>query len=154
MVMRTLANRNGTGSELAPWSVTFPSFTRLFSDMLNDPLFAEVGVGAQSALLPLDIAEDDDNLIVRASLPGFTREEIDVQVHDGILSISAQHKEEHNEQNERYHRRERRFGTFSRQVTLPVNIVAENTEAELKDGVLTLRLPKSQEAKPRKIQIK
>lgn len=92
-------------------------------------------------------------MIVRASLPGFKKEEVDVQVHEGVLSIRGQRTEEATQTSERYHRRERRTGLVSRLISLPETVNGEDVKAELKDGVLTLRLPKTPKEQPRKVQI-
>lgn len=151
MTTRMLTTRDSNGA--SPFAVTFPSLTRVFGDFFNDPFFTEASPPPQAALLPLDVSEDDTDVIVRASLPGYSREDVDVQIHDGVLSISAQRSEATEAKSERYHRRERRSGSFTRQVSLPTNVVSEQTHAELRDGVLTLRIPKTPEAQPKKIKI-
>lgn len=150
MTTRMLSTRDGNGA--SPFAVTFPSLTRVFGDFFNEPFFAEP-LPSPTGVLPLDISESDTHVIVRASLPGYAREDINVQVHEGVLSISAQRSEQSEDKDERYHRRERRFGSVTRQVTLPTSIVADETQAELRDGVLTLRLPKTPDAQPKRIKI-
>ena len=107
----------------------------------------------EESLLPLDISEDDKALVVRASVPGFKPEDIDVQVHNGILTIKAEHAEESEQKTERYLRRERRVGSFTRSVALPSLVDENSTDANLEHGVLTLRIAKSQAALPRKVKI-
>lgn len=106
-----------------------------------------------SSPLPIDISETDTHLIVRANVPGFTREQIDVEIHDDVLTIKAERKEEKEETGERYFRRELRSGTMVRRVKLPVAVGENAIAAELKDGVLTLKVAKPVEATPRKIKI-
>lgn len=128
--------------------------SRMLREFMNDPFFAELQEpGVEPGLLPIDVVERDDELVVLASLPGFRKDEIDVQVHNGMLTINAEHSEEQEEQGERYHRRERRFGAVSRMIPLPAEVREDQCQAELKDGVLTLTLPKTPEARPRRIQI-
>ncbi len=113
--------------------------------------------GARMTALPVDIAEKDGDIIVRASLPGFAKDEIDVQAHDGVLSITAQRSEQHEEssdEDERYYRRERHVGSVSRRIALPQAVDGAKVEAELRDGVLTLTVPTPEEAKPKQIEIK
>ncbi len=133
----------------------FPAVSRLFNQLLGDPFF---GAGQLAELeegtLPLDISEDEKNVIVRASVPGFAKEDIEIEVNNGVLTIKATHKEEHEEKGERFYRRERRFGSMSRRVALPSTVEDNKTQAELKEGVLTLHIPKSEKALPRKVQIK
>jgi HSP20 family protein len=131
---------------------------RLMERFFNEPFTADGGVGGlleeATGTLALDVAEDEKTVIVRASLPGFKNDEIDVEVQNGVLSINAQHKEEHEEKGERYVRRERRFGSVSRRIALPIHVKEDECEAELSNGVLTLRIPRSEEAMPRKIRIR
>lgn len=139
-----------------PTLTTFPSVASLFSDLLNDPFFSEaraMGPAVSAGTLAVDVSEDEQSLIVRASLPGYRKEEIDIEVHDNVLSIKAEHAEETEEKNERYHRRERRFGSVSRLISLPDTVNGDDVKAELKEGVLTLRLAKAPQEHPRKVQI-
>lgn len=131
---------------------------RLFSELLNDPFCRGQNGGLAETLeegtLALDVSEDAERVYVRASLPGFRREDIDIEIHDGVLSIKAEHTEETEEKKERYYRRERRVGSVSRRVALPSVVVEDGAEANLADGVLELRIPKSPKASPRKVNIK
>lgn len=108
----------------------------------------------EEGTLPLDVSEKDGELFVRASMPGFTREDIEVQIHEGVLTIKAERTEEKEDKDEKFFRRERRVGSVYRSVSLPGITDGAKTIAELKDGVLTLRIPQAEAAKPRKIQIK
>jgi HSP20 family protein len=129
------------------------AMNRLMSQLWNEDLTNGGIEAVQQALLPLDVLEDERNVIVKASLPGFRPEDVDVQVHNGILSIKAEHSEESEDSGERFLRRERRFGSVSRSVALPSMVDEDACEASLENGVLTLRIPKSQEAMPRKVKI-
>lgn len=136
----------------------FPSFDqmhrvmdRLFDDsFFRGPLLERW----DRSTLPLDVSEKDGKIIVRASLPGFTKEETHVELHDGVLSITAQHAEEKEEQGEQYYRRERHYGAVSRSVSLPGVITDANVDAELKDGVLTLTVDVPKEQLPKKVEIR
>ncbi|MCC7388641.1 MAG: Hsp20/alpha crystallin family protein [Phycisphaerales bacterium] len=128
-----------------------PALDRLFGSMFTEPAFH--GIGLEEGTLPLDISETESEVIVRASVPGFSREQIDVEVHDAILTIKAAKTEETEERGERYYRRERRVGSMSRRVALPSIVHDTEAKAELKNGELTLRLPKEAKARPRKITI-
>jgi len=133
----------------------FPTVSRLFNQFLGEP-FCSGGTltELEEGTLPLDISEDEKNVIVRASLPGFTKNDIEIEVNNGVLTIKATHKEEREEKAERYFRRERRFTSMSRRVALPSTVEDNKTQAELKEGVLTLQIPKSEKALPRKVQIR
>jgi len=101
----------------------------------------------------LDVYEDKDNLIVKAELPGMKREEIDISFHDGTLTITGERKyEEKNEDAETY-RAERFFGKFHRTLALPKPVQSDKATATYKDGILTVTLPKTEEAKTKQIQV-
>ena len=107
------------------------------------------------ALMPLDMYETDDSVVVKAAIPGVKPEDIEVTVTGDLLSIKGEFKSETEDTDEKrnYHRQERRYGSFSRQVTLPSGVNADACEADFENGVLTLKLPKAEEAKVRKVQI-
>lgn len=129
----------------------FPTIDRLLGSMLSEPVFN--GVGLEEGTLPLDISESENEVIVRASLPGFSRDQIDIEVHDGVLTIKAAREEQTEEKDERYYRRERRVGSVSRRIALPSVVHDTDAKAELANGELVLRLPKEPKARPRKITI-
>lgn len=132
----------------------FPAFDRLLSMLGESPLGDGSLTSIEEGTLPLDVSEDEQSVIVRASLPGFSKEQITAEVHEGILTIKAERSEESQERNERYYRRERRTGSLSRRVALPSIVEDGGGSAEFKEGVLTLRLPKQAQGNPRKIEIK
>jgi HSP20 family protein len=103
--------------------------------------------------LALDVAETEDEFIVKASLPGVNPEDIDVTYDSNVLTIKGEIRKDEEIEEERYHRRERRFGSFSRSISLPSSVKGEKVEASYETGVLTLHLPKSEEAKPKKIKV-
>jgi HSP20 family protein len=89
-----------------------------------------------------------------AELPGMTREDVQITLENNVLSIAGERKFEKDVKGESYHRLERTFGTFARSFTLPANVKTDKVEATFKDGVLTVTLPKVEEAKPRRVEIK
>jgi HSP20 family protein len=141
--------------QVDPAASMFPAMNRLMGQFLGDPLLGEMPLATfEEGMLPLDISENENTIMVRASLPGFNPDDIDVQVENGILTIRAEHDEEEEESGERFYRRERTWGSVSRRVVLPRDVRGDAVEADLENGVLTLRIPKSEEAKPKRIQIK
>jgi HSP20 family protein len=101
----------------------------------------------------VDLYEDKDSFIVKAELPGLKREDIEVSLHDGALTISGERKTEENVEDAETHRVERFYGRFHRAITLPKAVKADKVAAQYRDGVLTVTLPKSEEAKPKQIEV-
>ena len=102
----------------------------------------------------LDLAETDGNVEVRMDIPGMEAKDIDIQVHGNLLTISGERKEEREEKGKTFHRIERRVGSFSRSVTLPCPVKEDAVDAQYKNGLLTVKLPKTEEAKSKKIAVK
>jgi HSP20 family protein len=101
----------------------------------------------------LDVREDKDSFVIRAELPGLKREDIEISLQDGALVISGERTVEKVEEGVEVHRQERYYGKFQRALTLPEPVAAEKVKADYKDGVLTVTLPKTEEAKPKKIDV-
>ncbi|MFN8639305.1 MAG: Hsp20/alpha crystallin family protein [Dehalococcoidia bacterium] len=132
----------------------FGNLRRMMDRVFDDTFFRSPAAFMDEGSLALDVLEKDGKVVVKASLPGFTKEEIDVQVHEGVLYIKAEHNEEHEEKDAKFYRRERRYGAVSRRVALPANVASAEVDAELKDGVLTMTLPLPERAQPKPIEIK
>lgn len=143
--------------ELTAW----PSFGRLAGlrdeiDRLFESPLAEFGRASQwlSGWTPaLDVYEDKESFTVKAELPGMKKEDIEVSLHDGALTISGERKSEEKHEDSGVCRAERFFGRFQRAVVLPAPVAADKIRAQYKDGVLTVTLPKTEEAKPKKIDV-
>ncbi|MEK9676640.1 MAG: Hsp20/alpha crystallin family protein, partial [Chloroflexota bacterium] len=103
--------------------------------------------------IPLDVQKDCDTLVVKASIPGTTRDDIDIAVDDNVLTIKAETKDESKTQSDGYLLRERRTGSSYRALRLPETVDYENAESKFKDGVLEIRLPKLESKKARKLEI-
>ncbi len=132
-------------------SASFPS---LIEEFFNEPFVMVAPVNQQqSQSLALDVSENEKEVIVRASVPGFTKEQVNIEVHDDILTIKAEKSEETEEKNERFVRRERRQGSLIRSISLPTPVAEDKARADLKDGILTLSLPKNPKVLPRRISI-
>jgi HSP20 family protein len=100
-----------------------------------------------------DVYEENDNFTVKAELPGMKKEDIAVSLHDGDLTISGERKGETKTEGTEVYRAERYFGKFQRVVSLPMQVAPDKVSADYKDGILTVTLPKSEEAKPKQIQV-
>jgi HSP20 family protein len=99
----------------------------------------------------LDVQENKDNYTIRVELPGLRREDIEVGLEDGTLTISGERKTETPNEGTEVHRQERFYGKFSRAITLPTAVTADKVKAQYKDGILTVTLAKAEEAKPKQI---
>ena len=140
-----------------------------FSDMLSlrqamDRLFEDAWVrpggwgaaasdGNSAMTLPVDVYETGDELVLTASVSGIKPEDIDITVQGDVLTIKGETKSEQTANEGNYHRRERRFGQFYRQVALPAAVKADGAQAHFENGVLKLHLPKAEEAKERRIPV-
>jgi HSP20 family protein len=102
----------------------------------------------------VDISEDDKEYAVKAELPDVKKEDVKVNVENGVLTITGERKFEKEEKTKKYHRIERSYGNFTRSFTLPEGVKADKVSAEFKDGVLNVRIPKDESAKPKAIEIK
>jgi HSP20 family protein len=121
---------------------------RLFSRTLGD------SPGAVNAWSPaVDIFDAPDAIVLKAELPGISPDDIDIEVDDNVLSITGERRFEERVEEGRYHRVERAYGRFQRSVTLPPNVLTEQITAGAENGVLEVRVPKVEEAKPRKISV-
>jgi HSP20 family protein len=102
---------------------------------------------------PVDIYEDEHGITLRLEVPGVKEDDIDIRLENNTLTVRGERKFEKEEKEENFHRIERRYGTFSRSFTLPNTVDTENVQAEYKDGLLTIRLGKRAEAKPKQIKV-
>jgi len=102
----------------------------------------------------IDIAENQEAVEVRAELPGMKREDIDISVLGNILSITGEKKESTEDKQKDFYHAERRYGTFRRDITLPTGVEPDKISANYSNGILTVTVPKSEQAKPRRIEVK
>lgn len=123
----------------SPWSGLESEIDRLFESVVGD--FAAPAADR----FPVDLYEDKENVHVRAELPGVQRDDINVEMIEDYLTVSATRKETHNGEEKSY--------SFSRSVAIPESVQADKVTAQYADGVLTVTLPKKEEAKPRKIAV-
>ena len=132
-------------------SLAWPTFGRLtgLQDEL-ERLFESPMTGWAPAL---DVHEDKDSFSVRLELPGMKREDIEVSLQDGSLIISGERKEEQVNEETTVHHQERYYGKFSRALTLPTAVAGDKVKAQYRDGILTVTLPKAEEAKPKAINV-
>lgn len=126
----------------------------LFSRFFDDPFGGTLGSTGDAVWAPLlDVSEMDDEIQVRAEIPGIDPKEFDISVTGNILTISGEKREESEERKGNVYRAERRFGSFRRSVTLPENVDTEKVSADYDRGVLTVHLPKSEKAVAKRIPV-
>jgi len=127
---------------------------RLFEDSFVSPLtWRTIGGSGENVTPPIDVHETADELIVTASLPGMKADDVEITMTGQTLTLRGEFKADDEISREQYLYRERRFGSFSRTLQLPVRVQGDQAEATFSDGVLTLSIPKADEVKPRQIQI-
>jgi HSP20 family protein len=124
------------------------------NSLLQESFVRPLGMLADGAgMLPLDIAENENEFIVKASMPGVRPEDVQITIQGDTLSIRGEIKGEEEKKGTNYHLRERRYGQFFRTVSLSTPIAADKAQANFENGVLTLVLPKAEEARPKQIKI-
>ena len=145
-----------------PGSIARSPFRGLFSRPMFDELFNQFlmegtsGQMSEALSAAMDVAETDQAIEVKMDLPGVKADDVDIQIDNNTLTVRGQRTEETEEKDDekQYHRIERCSGSFSRSVVLPSSVNADESSAEFKDGVLNIVIPKTEDAKPRKISIK
>ncbi len=123
---------------------------RIFDEFFGAPLIE----GKQYSFSPsLDIYEDEKSIIIKVDVPGMSQKDVSVEIQDNILTIKGERKEEEEMKQKNAHIIERRYGKFIRRVSLPENVEADKTKAKIKDGVLTITIPKKEEEKKKVLNI-
>lgn len=144
-----------------PTVPAWPAFGRLTDlrdeiDRLFDTTFGDFAPlpSVFSGWTPaMDLIETKDSVVVKAELPGMKREDIEVTLHEGALNITGERKPERKLEEGGLHRSERFFGRFQRAITLPTPVAGDKVKADYKDGILTVTLPKTEESKPKQINV-
>jgi HSP20 family protein len=147
-------------SNLTRWDPTRETMTlrdamdRLFDDAFTRP-FSLIREGGSTWSSPaIDMYQTDNEVVVKATLPGIKAEEVQINVTGDILTIKGEVKHEEEKKDKSWHIREQRWGSFERSVMLPTGVISDRAKAEFQDGILTIRLPKSEEVKPKTITVK
>jgi HSP20 family protein len=127
---------------------------RLFDDAFTRPFSQSRNGGSTWSSLPIDMYQTNDDVVVRAVVPGFRPDQVQIHVTGDVLTIRGEAQQEQENKDRAWHIREHRFGSCERSVALPVPVVSDKAAAEFENGVLTITLPKAEEVKPRTITIK
>ncbi len=101
-----------------------------------------------------DVVENNEAYVIKAELPGISKNDVKITLHENVLTIKGEKKQEKEEKDRNFHRVERSYGSFERSFTLPSGVKDDKIEAAYKDGILTITLPKAEEAKPKEIEVK
>ena len=126
---------------------------RLFEDSFVSPLTWRTVANGNGINPAIDIYETDDDIVLTAALPGLKSDDVEVTITGQNLTLRGDVKADETVQNDQYIYRERRFGSFNRSFQLPVRVDGDRADASFSDGILTLRIPKADEVKPRQIRI-
>ena len=124
---------------------------RLFDDAFTRPINLRDGGWSAPAV---DMYQTDDEIVVKAALPGFKADEVQINVTGDVLTLRGELKHEEEKKEKAWHIREHRWGSFERSIALPTQVMADKAVADFENGILTITLPKAEEVKPRTITVK
>ncbi len=148
------------GRELIKWS-SLPGISslqdemnKMFDRFFRGGDFPDFGMESGSWIPPIDLSETGDKVTVKTEIPGIDPKEIDISIQDNTLIIKGEKKAEKEEKDKNYYRMERRYGSFSRSISLPASVDVNKITAECKNGVLEINLQKKEEVKPKQISVK
>jgi HSP20 family protein len=133
----------------------FRPIEQMFEELWHGWPFGVQADSGRTLLRPaMDVVENEQDLTVRVDLPGLTPEQLHVEVENGVLTISGETGDTVEKEGERYHYRERRFGSFQRSIRLPNTLDADKVDASYENGVLNVVIPKLPQAQPKQISVK
>ena len=145
--------------ELAPWSAPdrWGNLREELNSFFELPFWSSFARGGGQLFTgwspALDLYQSNDNMVAVIELPGMRKEDIDISLHDGTLTISGERKRESADNGDKAERTERYIGSFRRSIALPTRVDAGKVSATYRDGILTVKLPKAEEVKPKQIQV-
>ncbi len=125
---------------------------RLFDDAFTRPI--NMSASAVSTMPAIDMYQNEDDLIVKAVLPGLSKDDVDISVTADVLTLRGEFKNNEDDNGASYHLREQRYGVFERSISLPTDVEVEKSKAVFENGILTITLPKAEAVKPKMISIK
>jgi HSP20 family protein len=136
-----------------PFSDLRSTMDRLFDEGFSRPWRLIPQSEGYEATFPVEVSETEGDIEVKASLPGVKPEEVEITVQNDVLTIKAEHKDTTEEKKRDYYRREIRYGTFHRSMSLPISVDSDKAAASFENGVLHLRLPKAEAVRPKQIKV-
>jgi HSP20 family protein len=122
--------------------------------LLDDAFTRPLALGGTWSLPAIDMYQTNDEVVVKAAVPGLKADDVQINVTGDTLFIKGEAKQEEEKKDKTYHIREQRWGSFERSVMLPTNVIADKAKAEFENGILTITLPKAEEVKPKTIPVK
>lgn len=140
--------RYGTGREMMTLR---EAMDRLFEDAYMHPSSL---MGSDSGSPAVDMYQTDDEVIVKAALPGMKADDVEISIRGDVLTLSGEAKHEEESKEKTYHMREQRWESFERNIQLPTDVQSEQAEAGFEDGILTIHLPKAEKVRPKTITVK
>jgi HSP20 family protein len=123
---------------------------RLFDDAFTRPLTLD----GRSGTPAIDMYQTDDDVVIKAAIPGFKADDVQINVTGDMLSLRGEMRQEAETQEKAWQMREQRYGSFERSIMLPTQVTADKARAEFEDGILTITLPKAEESRPKTITVK
>ena len=138
-------------SNLTRWEPVREMMDRLFDDAFTRPISLRDGGWSAPAV---NMYQTDDEVVVKATLPGFKADEVQINVTGDLLTIRGERKSEEEQKDKSWHIREHRWGSFERSITLPTEVISDRADAAFENGILTIKLPKVEEVKPKTITVK
>ena len=127
---------------------------RLFDDAFTRPFSMIRNGGSNWSSLAIDMYQNDNDVVVKASLPGVSADEVQINVTNDVLTIKGETKHEEETKDRSWHIREHRWGAFERSIMLPTGVIADRAKADFDNGILTITLPKAEHVKPKTITVK
>lgn len=156
--------RRNPAHEMTKWGHEFPAFrgfeslrrdmNRMFDEFFRGDISVDESFFNRDWSPAVDIAENNNEYIIKAELPGLQKEEVKISIENNILTIRGERKNEQEKKETNYHRIERSYGMFERSFAVPGTVKTSEIDAQFKDGILTLTLPKAEETKPKMIDVK
>lgn len=138
----------------------FEEIGRVFDELIRrpfsllSPFVSRLRTEVELVSPPVDIYEEGDDLVIKAELPGINKEDMEVKISDDYLTISGEKKKEEKVEKKDYYRYERSYGSFSRTLRLPIDVQTDKAKAKFEEGVLEIRIPKTEEAKKKERKLK
>jgi HSP20 family protein len=135
-----------------PFGELRTTMDRLFDEGFSRP-WRFLSTDAMESTFPVEVSETDQDVQVKAALPGLKPEDVDITITNDVLTIKGEHREQTEEKSKEFYRREIRYGSFHRSLSLPTSVDVERAEGKFENGILSLKLPKAEAVRPKQIKV-